>query len=286
MFFVASKIVGFLAYPTNELILIGLFGLVLTATRLREAGIWLMGASVALLALAGLSPVSKWLLIPLEDRFPPWNASAGPPDGIVVLGGAIPPELSAYRRAPQLSESAERITSAVALARAYPNARLIYSGGSGGLVFNRAKEADQALILFESLGLPRERIAIEPKSRNTAENAAMTKALAHPRPGERWLLVTSAFHMPRAVGAFRRVDFPVEAYPVDWRTRGGIDLIVPYERSSSGLERFDRAVHEWVGLLAYWLSGRTSELLSGPPPPATRAVAARGDRNPRGFHPA
>lgn len=265
MFFVASKILGFLAFPSNLLVLAGLAGLVLRATRLRRAGAWLAGTSIVLLALAGFLPLPNLVILPLEQRFPPWNPAGPPPDGIIVLGGAITPEVSAYRGAPQLTEAADRITSGAALALRYPKARLVYSGGSGGLLFNHALEADQALTLFASLGLPRERILSEDRSRNTAENAVDTKALVHPRPGERWLLVTSAYHMPRAVGAFRRVGFPVEAYPVDWRTRGPADLLIPFQRVSGGLARFDEAVHEWAGLVGYWLTGRTSELFPGPP---------------------
>ena len=125
-------------------------------------------------------------------------------------------------------------------------------------------EADYAVDLFESLGIPRGRIETERQSRNTIENAELSKALAKPKPGERWLLVTSAYHMPRSIGVFRRVGFPVEAYPVDWRTRGPIDLAIPFESITAGLRRTDTAVHEWIGLFAYWLSGRTSALFPAP----------------------
>jgi uncharacterized SAM-binding protein YcdF (DUF218 family) len=96
------------------------------------------------------------------------------------------------------------------------------------------------------------------------ENAVFSKAIARPKRGERWLLVTSAFHMPRAIGVFRKAGFPVEAYPVDWRTRGTEDLLRPFAVMSDGLQRSDNAVHEWVGLLVYWLTNRSSELFPGP----------------------
>ena len=104
---------------------------------------------------------------------------------------------------------------------------------------------------------------LETRSRNTEENAVFTKELVQPKPGERWLLVTSAQHMPRAIGCFRRAGFPVEAYPVDWHTRRALRL-APMETLSGGLGRLDNAVHEWIGLVSYWLTGRTSELLPGP----------------------
>jgi uncharacterized SAM-binding protein YcdF (DUF218 family) len=121
-----------------------------------------------------------------------------------------------------------------------------------------------AVRLFESLGLPAARVEFEAKSRNTAENALFAKQLVAPKVGERWLLVTSALHMPRAVGAFRAVGFPVEAHPVDWRTEGPRALMSISGSAVDGLLVTDAAIHEWVGLLAYWITGRTSELLPGP----------------------
>ena len=121
-----------------------------------------------------------------------------------------------------------------------------------------------ALRLLESLGIPRARITLEDRSRNTVENAVLSKAIAQPKPGERWLLVTSAHHLPRAVGVFRKAGFPVEAYPVDWRTRGPEDALRPFASVGDGLRRSDTAVREWVGLAVYWLTGRSSELFPAP----------------------
>jgi len=266
MFFILSKTIGFVAYPSNAIVLLGLLGLVLLATRFRRAGTWLMAVSIVLLAIGGWSPLGNILIQPLEERFPPWNASRGPPDGIIVLGGAIVPEVSAVRNEPQVNEAAERVLAFAALALRYPDARLVYSGGSGSLINNEAKEADQAAELMERLGIPRARVEIERRSRNTAENAAFTKALVQPKPGERWLLITSAAHMPRSIGIFRKEGFPVAAYPVDWRTGGDDSDLLPFDRISRGLPRLDVATREWVGLIVYWLAGKTSALFPGPEP--------------------
>lgn len=264
MFFELSKIFGFLASPSNALIVLGLFGVVLMATPLRRLGRRVAGWSLVLIAIAGFSPLGDVLMLPLEERFPPWDASRGPPSGIVVLGGGVGPDVSAARGEAALNEAAERVTAAVELARRYPDARIVYSGGSGSLIDNERLEADYAVPLMEKLGVPRERILAENRSRNTIENARFSKELAQPKPGERWLLVTSAHHMPRAMGLFRNEDFRVEAYPVDWRTRGAADLIRPFSTLGAGLRRTDTAMREWVGLVTYWLTGRISELLPGP----------------------
>jgi uncharacterized SAM-binding protein YcdF (DUF218 family) len=258
MLFPLSKILGFFAPASNLMMLIGLAGVALLFTRRKRLGQGMMAASLLALAVAGWSPLANWLIAPLENRFPAWRG-AGAPDGIVVLGGAISPELSKARGRVALNESAERMTVAADLARRYPAARIVFSGGSGGLS-GGAAEADFVLPLFESFGIARERVTLEGRSRNTADNARFTKELVQPKPDERWLLVTSAYHMPRAIGVFRRAGFAVEAYPVDWRTSAG-DLASPFAVFSAGLARTDVAVHEWLGLLAYRLTGKTAQLL-------------------------
>lgn len=264
MFFVLAKILGFFALPSNFLISLGIAGILLLLTQYRRLASWLVVTSLVLIAVAGLSPLGNILILPLEQRFPPWVASRGAPDGIVVLGGAITPSISAARGMVELNEAATRITAAAELARRYPNARIIYTGGSGALLSDRIAEAPFAVRELEALGVAHDRITAEEQSRNTIENAVFSRLIAQPKPGERWLLVTSAFHMPRAIAAFRAANFPVEAYPVDWRTRGLIDATSPFGSLSEGLGRTDIAVHEWLGLLAYRLAGKTQELFPAP----------------------
>jgi uncharacterized SAM-binding protein YcdF (DUF218 family) len=262
MFFVLSKVLGFFAIPSNLIILIGGLGLLLLPGRFARAGRWLASASLVVLAVLGFSPVGNALIIPLEHRFAFWSPMGRVPDGIIVLGGAI--DGSAANDQVVLNEAAERITIIPELARRYPNARILFSGGRGALIYDGVAEAQIAGRLLESFGIARDRVTLEDRSRNTAENAAFSKALSHPQPGELWLLVTSAYHMPRAMGAFRKVGFAVEPYPVDWRTRGGEDALRPFVSVSDGLQRTDAAVHEWLGLLIYWITGRSSTLFPGP----------------------
>src|SRR5262245_3499090 len=264
MFFILSKTLGFFALPSNLVATLAALGIALMFTRFHRSGRFLATVGVVLLLLAGLSPLGNILMYPLEERFPPWDASRCAPAGIVVLGGAISPDVSAAHDAPALTEAAERITAIAELARKYPAARIVYSGGNARLLLAEANEAEYALKLFESFGIVRERLVAEDRSRNTVQNAQFSKALAAPKPGERWLLVTSAYHMPRAIGIFRHVGFPVEAYPVDWRTRGRIDLVMPFDSLTGGLRRTDTAVREWVGLVAYRVTGRSSALFPAP----------------------
>jgi len=266
MFFPLSKVLGFFAIPSNLVISIGVLGLLLLPTRFARTGRALAFASLTVLAVLGLSPIGNALIIPLEERFPPWDAARGAPDGIIVLGGAISPDVSAARDEVALNEAAERLTVAAELARRYPDARILLSGGSAALIYDEGAEALLTLRLLQDLGIARARILLEDRSRNTVENAVFSKAIAQPKSGERWLLVTSAHHLPRAVGVFRKVGFPVEPYPVDWRTRGPKDVLRPFATLGDGLRRSDTAVREWVGLAVYWLTGRTSELFPAPIP--------------------
>ena len=265
MFFVLSKTLGLMALPTNFLIGLGLVGALLLATRFASAGRKIMVASIALLAVCAFSPLGNLILYPLESRFPPWDAARGAPDGIVVLGGSIDPDLSIAYHTPVIRSAADRIVAAAALGRRYPNARIIFSGGSADLFANDAREADYAGQIFESLGIGKDRLIMERRSRNTYENAVFSKEVASPKQGERWLLITSAYHMPRAVGLFRKAGFPVEPYPVDWRVgRDAADILSLSNIAVDGLGRTDVGVREWIGLLAYRLTGRTGELFPGP----------------------
>jgi uncharacterized SAM-binding protein YcdF (DUF218 family) len=264
LFFVLSKTLGYLLLPTNLLIAIGLVGAVLMFTRFALLGRRLVIGVVLLLVICGLSPLGKILLYPLEHRFPQWDAARGTPDGIIVLGGSIEADLSVAHNTPVVRSAPDRIIAAAALAKRYPNARVVFSGGSSKLISNDAREADFAGALFESLGVDKSRMTMERRSRNTQENAEFSKALVAPKDGERWLLVTSAFHMPRSMGLFRKAGFAVEAYPVDWLVGGPDDLTTFSNIVIEGLARTDLAIREWVGLIAYRVTGRTDELLPGP----------------------
>lgn len=268
MFFVLSKILWFLASPVN----LAIGGLVLASllafTRFSGPGRWLGLACVTLLAVLAYSPLARIVVRPLEDRFPQQAVNSGRVDGIIVLGGAI----GVGRGDIVLNNAAARMTKAVELARAHPEAKLVFTGGGANLLSPVVKtEADGARMLFLGLGLPESRLILEDKSRNTVENAVLTRKLVDPKPGERWLLVTSAWHMPRAMGVFRKAGFQVEAFPVDYLSGGeSADYTRPYRKAARGLDIADDAFKEWAGLLAYYLAGYSDALFPGPAQAATR----------------
>jgi uncharacterized SAM-binding protein YcdF (DUF218 family) len=264
LFFALSKTLGVMMLPTNFLLGLGVAGVLLSVTRFARLGRKLMVVSLLLLALCGFSPLGSLLLYPLESRFPACDTSRAP-DGIVVLGGPIDADLSVSHDAPVIRSAADRIVTVAGLARRYPTARIVFTGGSPNLFANDAREADYAIQVFESLGIDKARLIMERRSRNTLENALFSKELATPKPGERWQLITSAYHMPRSVGLFRHAGFPVEACPVDWRVGKTFgETLSPPQVAGDGFSRTDTAVREWIGLLAYWITGKTGAFFPGP----------------------
>ncbi len=265
MFFYVAKITWFLAQPSNALLILLLVGTIMLWTGWARAGRRIVALAAVLLLVAGLTPFGNIAALPLEQRFPRADLSNGnPPDGIIVLGGSEDTHVGRARNVTALNEAGERITEAMALSRRFPEARVVFTGGSARLLYAARKETVGAKALLTRLGLDPKRLVLEDRARDTFENALYTKALVKPGAGERWLLVTSAFHMPRSIACFRAVGFDVEPWPVDYRTRGPQDWRRFFDKPSQGLKRVDMAAREWVGLIVYRLTGRTGELFPAP----------------------
>ena len=264
MFFILSKLLGVLVDPTTFLLLVAALGLLLGVTRYARAGRRLSIGAAIVFALVCFSPLSAMLLRPLEDRFPQPPADMPVPAGIIVLGGALDEGLTAARGQPSLNEAAGRLTAGVALAMRYPLAQLVFTGGTADIAQHAPDEARGVRMLWLALGVAEARMTFEDRSRNTFENAVFTKALVAPKPGETWLLVTSAAHMPRSVGIFREAGWPVTAYPVDYRTAGTAYDWRPTTHPVDAQRRLQVALHEWVGLLAYRLTGKSAALFPAP----------------------
>lgn len=262
MFFIASKLFWFVAAPTNLFLILSGLGFAALFTRWQKLARGLLAAGAAGLVVIGTTPLPRALVRPLENRFAQNMDEATPIAGIIVLGGTI----SSSRGQVRFTDGAARLTKAVALARLHPEARLVFSGGSAQLTGTvRRTEADDAAQFFAEMGIAPSRVVLENRSRNTLENARETASLIAPKPGERWLLVTSAYHMPRAMGVFRKAGLDVEAFPVDYHSGGNWkDFIRPAHRWSWNFALADDAAKEWIGLMAYHLAGYTDGILPRP----------------------
>ena len=255
MLFDLSKIGWLFATPSSVLLLAAVIG-----AALRRRGRWLLWAALAIIAAVAIVPVGGLALARLEATFPPLKSPARL-DGILVIGGAIDARDFEAWPASGFTPAFGRLYEAARLAKAYPQARLIDIGGPTPSKPGRRSEADEAADVLVALGVPRARIEIERRSRNTYENAVNAAAIVHPRSGEIWVLVTSAFHMPRAMGCFRVAGFSPLADPVDYRWLGSLSLGF---NVVGGLDDLDQAVHEYFGLVSYRLLGRTPSFWPSP----------------------
>lgn len=265
MFFILSKLFWFVVQPLVAIMVLFAAGLAARAFRFRRSALVLFCLGAVLLIVAAVSPAGLLMMNVLEQRFP---RPALPPTvaGIIVLGGSFDTRVAGSRGVPELNEAADRVTEGFALARRYPDAKLLFSGGVAAVFEDDIPEGEAAAQFYAAMGLARDRLLLDNKSRNTYENAEYAKALAKPNAGDVWLLVTSANHMPRAVGCFRAVGFDVLPYPTDYRTPIGALAWRPSWRLLRNLDKVDDAVREYLGLAAYYLTGRIPLLFPGPRP--------------------
>lgn len=264
MSFALSKLLWIFVSPGGLLTLALAVGLVFAFSArsfLQKTGRILCFIVLFCLVALSLLPVGDWALTPLENRFALQTPARV--DGIIVLGGDEQPQISEARHQPTANESTRRYLMFNELAHTFPKAKLIYTGGSGRL-FPKAtlKEADVARELMAGMGVPIKRVLFETKSRNTYENAAYAATLARPESKQNWVLVTSAWHMPRAMASFRKAGWNVYAAPTAYRTTGDASWgsALRFEEQLHGLTM---AMHEYIGLIAYRLMGRTDALWPG-----------------------
>ncbi|HEV2263689.1 MAG TPA: YdcF family protein [Stellaceae bacterium] len=259
MLYVVSKVLQVVFDPGNLLLILLAIGTWrLLASRGRK-GVALVVLVLVVGAAVAVEPLAALPLVPLENRFPVLHTLPDKVDGIILLGGAVDPERTAEYGQVALNQSAARVVEALRLAQHYPTARILLSGGVGGLLNEPTTEAAATAQLLAELGVTPSRLVIEDKSRTTHENAVFSKQIVNPASGQVWILVTSADHMPRAVGCFRKVGWPVVADPVDFEAAKRLHISL-----ASGLGSVNEAAHEWLGLAAYRLAGWTNVLFPGP----------------------
>ena len=209
MFFYLAKVLWFLLQPSTLIALLIAYGSILIWTGWARWGRRFVSTGAILLLIAGLSPLGNALILPLEDRFPRTNLDQPPPPtGFIVLGGAEDRLVGTAREAPTLNEAGERIVETVMLARKFPEAKIAFSGGDAGILYKSGTEAAGAQRLLTEMGVATDRLILELDARDTYENAVYLKAelsrLDLLGPGKRWVLITSAYHMPRAMASFRQ----------------------------------------------------------------------------------
>lgn len=253
MFFELSKIFWALAQPANLLlVMIGIA--VIWLWRWPRSGRWFFTIITAVFFIIAVLPLGEGALRKIENTYPIPNLPARV-DGVIVLAGFVWGEGSAAHHQMQMNDKAERLTQFMVLAHRYPRAKLIFTGGSGNPLLQNTREADYVKQFWTDAGLDASRVIWERDSRNTYENVVNSKALAKPKAGENWVLITSAAHMPRSVAIFEKQHWRVIPYPVDFITTD----VPMWQREfsvSGNLWLLSQAMREWVGLAAYRLTGK------------------------------
>ncbi len=236
---------------------------ILSFTRRMQLMRAILSGALILLFISSFTSLGQVMLSPLENRFVRPTPEPETITGVIVLGGGMNGHVTLARGGYELAESGDRFVEAARLALRYPHAAIVLSGGDASLVGVTEGDALVAPRLLSGLGVDPDRILVEGRSRNTSENAQFTAQIPAVRAGGRWLLVTSAFHMPRAVGAFRKAGLSVEPWPVDYRTQGVERFSIGRDDPLRAFGEFNLALREWIGLAAYRLTGRIDALLPG-----------------------
>jgi uncharacterized SAM-binding protein YcdF (DUF218 family) len=264
VFFYLSKTFWLFAQPLNLAIFLLLGGLLARLLHHKRLAATATTLSTLILLLSAWTSLGAMMLNPLEERFQRPATLPDRIDGIVLLGGGTEGAINLARGGYEMNSGGDRFIETVLLARRFPEAKILVTGGIGSMLLDGEPDADTAVRFLDAFGIARDRLIIENKSRNTAENAAFSMEMVKPQASENWLLVTSAFHMPRSVGLFRKVGFPVMPWPVDYRTSGAEGVGLFRDNPADSLQITTMAIREWIGLAGYRLSGRIDTLLPGP----------------------
>jgi len=255
--FLASKLFWLLAQPLSLVFVCLIVAILLDAAGLERTRGFFSAVAVTLLFLTLFTTSGSYLLQALENRFPrPQNPPASV-TCIVILGGAFENEVMAARGGMEFNQSADRFVEGLRLARLYPDARILVSGGDGSFSGAYGGDAHASTAFFSTFGIDPARLIRDETSRTTFENATNTKDLLESNGLSNCLLVTSAFHMPRSVGLFRKLGIPVVPWPVDYRTSGIVSLWPDFSQPALNAQLTTTAMREWTGLLAYYIGGRT-----------------------------
>jgi uncharacterized SAM-binding protein YcdF (DUF218 family) len=256
VFIALSYIAGLAAAPLTWALLLLCAAALLSVRRTPARQRLAAGAGLlALLVLAVFSsaPVSNALLRSLERdaAASPRPGTREPYDAVIVLCGLLDAEATESGGAPDYTDAVDRLHAGFDLLRTGRARTALLSGGS---LDPRVHEAVEARVLsrqLQSWGIDGARLVVEDQSRNTRENAVNSARIVRERGWQRLLLVTSAFHMQRAAGAFRAAGLSFDTLPVDFRWRDPARFPQSAVPRAESLAQSTLALHEWVGRLAY-----------------------------------
>lgn len=264
MFFYLSKFLWFIVVPGNLIVLGIVIGIALLWTRWQRLARGLLSLMALIILIISIIPLGPLAISIFEDRFSKPQIANKQVTGIIVLGGVISPGLTVSRNELSFGTATERLVAFAELAKQHPDAKLVFTGGSGDPFHPELSEANLIRPFLASMRINLERVTFEGESRNTVENAQFTYELMKPKPTDNWILITSAFHMPRAIGCFRKAGWETIPYPVDYGTMANDERPSLHFNFTKGLSYLNAAVHEALGLIAYYITGKTDDLFPAP----------------------
>ena len=262
--FILSKLFWLIAQPLSLAFLMILAAVIALLSGLRRFGLALCALAGLILFVTLYTSTGSFLLQGLEARFPKPGAEPKTLSCVIVLGGAFETEVTTTRGGIEMNQAADRFIEALRLAHRFPQSVIIVSGGDGSLSGDYEGDAVASERFFTTFGVSSDRLIGETLSRTTSENADNSRTLLADLGLADCLLITSAFHMPRAVGLFRRVGIPVIPWSTDYRTSGKVQLGVDFTQPTLNAQQTATAIREWIGLAAYYLTGRIEALYPAP----------------------
>lgn len=258
MTFYLSKVLWFMFSPFNLILISIVIGYFFNAINLKFLSKFFYIFSLSVFFISSAMPTGSYLNYMLEKNFHSPKNLPDTIDGILILAGATNPYLTKEHNQVNLNGAVERLTESISLIKDYPNAKIIFSGGSGSLKHPDLNHASVAKNFFKNMGIDSGKIYFENKSRNTYENILFAKKIANPKKSEKWLLVTSASHLNRSLGVAKKLEWTFIPYAVDFNKPKKFTWKFSFNLLSN-LSEFQQASHEWIGLFAYYLMGRSEK---------------------------
>ena len=257
MIFYLSKILWFFFNPINLIIIFLFLGFIAKIFNFKKINNFLNFVSILIFIISGVLPTGSYLNYLLEKNFHSLEKNIKNVNGVLILSGATNPYLSKIHDQVNFNDSVERLTESILLINKHLNAKIIFAGGSGSLGNIKLTHADVAKKFFMDMGVDIGRINFEKKSRNTYENILYSKDIAKPTKDEKWLLVTSAFHLKRSMAVAKKLDWDFVPYPTDFKSDKNFQWsLIQSFNFLSNLSVFQKASHEWTGIIFYALMGR------------------------------
>ena len=259
MTFYLSKLLWYLFNPFNSILFLFFLSVILNFFKFQKFSKIILYFTFLLFFITGALPTGSYLLYLLEKNYHNKVNLPENVDGILILSGATNPFLTKEYDQISLNDSVERLTESIQLIKKYPKAKVFFAGGSGLAKYPDLSHSEVAKKFYESLDVNTKNIFFDKKSRNTYENIVFAKMKFNPNINEKWILVTSAFHLKRAISVGEKLGWEFVPYATDYKLPKKFRWKLSFNFFNN-LGSLQHSSHEWVGIIAYYFMGRSSKI--------------------------